>query len=317
MRVLRESTLGGCRRALAVVVASAALFASSRARAADEENKGDPAFSFSERTKVKKSTLIATGNVGLLVTSGNSNVTTFTAGAFVSWRNPKNRFTFDGSGAYARQHTLVAEDITGDGQIQAEEIRSESSAGAQNWYLKPRYDRFVSDADSFYVAASLASDIPAGKKLTGGGQLGYSRILYQTEPHEIVGELGYDFTHERYLEPEGASLNVHSARAFLSHKLKLADDVFLQTSAEVLTNVLAEQTPNGDVGRFKDVRVNWRNILSAKVWKNISGRFSLTARYDNWPAPRPAFDLPYADGVVVPADKLDTLTELAIVVNFL
>jgi hypothetical protein len=260
---------------------------------------------------------LLSANLGLLVTSGNSNVTTFTGGAFFSWKNPDNRFTFDGSVAYARQHVLSATDASGDGLIQNNEIKSESKAGAQNWYLKPRYDRYLTDTDSLYIAPAAGSDVLAGKQFMGGGQLGYSRIAFSVEPHEIIAEVGYDFTHERYLEPPDASLDVHSARLFGGYRLKLADDIFVQTAIEGLSNIFPEQTPTGRVSRFVDTRVNWKSLLSAKVWRNISGRFTFTARYDNVPAPRPEFELPYAPGVVVPADKLDTQTELAIVVNFL
>lgn len=313
---MRNRRQGG--RALLGLVIFGSLLLASSAHAADEEPKaGEPEFKATERPKVSKSVTLASGNLGLLVTSGNSNVTTVTGGAFISWKNPNNRVTFDGSLAYARQHVLTATDANGDGLIQKEEIRSESKAGAQNWYLKPRYDRYLTDTDSVYVAASAGSDVLAGKQFLGGGQLGYSRVVYSSDPHEIIAELGYDFTHERYQEPADSSLNVHSARAFGGYRLKLADDIFVQSAVEVLSNLFPEGTPTGDVSRFTDTRVNWKNLLSAKVWRNISGRFTFTARYDNVPAPRPEFDLPYAAGVVVPADKLDTQTELAVVVNFL
>lgn len=313
-----SSTLPSLATLLGIALLGTTVLATGSAAAAGEETKmADPTSLATEKPKVKKSVLLVSANLGLLVTSGNSNVTTFTGGAFVSWKNPSNRFTLDASGAYARQHILTASDTSADGLIQATEIRSESKAGAQNWYVKPRYDRYLTEKDSVYIAPAAASDILAGKKFMGGGQVGYSRTLYTEGPHEILGELGYDFTHERYVEPKDASLNVHSARAFAGYRLKLADDIFVQTSAELLSNFLKEQTPTGDVNRFVDSRVNWKSLLSAKVWRNISGRFTFAARFDNVPAPRAEFELPYAPGVVVPADKLDTQTELAIVVNFL
>ncbi len=308
-------------RRIGVLLASLLLtsghaFAADKADPASPANS-DPAFKFAEASKVKKARWLATGNLGLLIASGNSNVTTFNGGVFVSWTDPNNRFTFDASAAYSRQHSLTGVDANGNGRIEANEIHSESHAGAENWYVRPRYDRFLSEVDSLYISPAATSDVLAGKELTLGGQLGYARKLYSSEPHEITAELGYDFTHERYVEPPGSSLSIHSARLFTSYRLKLADDIFAQTSAELLSNVAAEDTPSGRVGAFADTRVNWKNILSAKVWRNISARFTFTARFDNWPAPRPPFALPYADGVVVSADKLDTQTEFAMVVNFL
>lgn len=291
----------------------------SSALAADgsSASSSDPTFTFGEQAKVAKARWLASSNIGLLITSGNSNMTTFTGGAFVSWAGKTDRFTFDGSLAYSRQHTLTAQDGNGDGAIQANEIRSESRAGANNWYARPRYDRFLTENDSLYVSPAASSDALAGKQLSLGVQLGYSRKIYSTEPHEVTAEVGYDFTQEKYVEPPDSRLRIHSARLFGGYRLKLADDVFAQTSLEVLSNVAAQDTPNGRTAALVDSRVNWKSLLSAKVWRNISGRFTFTARYDNWPAPRAPFELPYAEGVVVPADKLDTQTEFAVVVNFL
>ena len=176
---------------------------------------------------------------------------------------------------------------------------------------------FLEETDSFYVSPAATSDVLAGKQLTYGGQIGYARKVYAEDPHEVDAEVGYDYTHEQYVEPAGTSLTLHSVRLFASYHLKLADDVFAQTSVEVLSNFLPEVTPSGRVGAFVDTRVNWKSILSAKVWKNISARFSFVSRFDNWPAPRPPFALPFAPGVLVPSDKLDTQTEFAVVVNFL
>lgn len=315
----------GLSLAIVAATAGAALLApraaAAQARgtvaAAATGSTTDPAFQFGQRAKVKKAVFLASLNSGVLITGGNSNVITLSAGGFVSWKTADNKLQLDANGAYAQQHNLVAEDLNNNGTIERNEITSQSRTGAQNWLVKLRYDRFFSDSDSVYASPFAGGDRLNGKAFYGGGQLGYSRLVYADDLHEVTAELGYDFTREEYDSPPGSSLNVHSARLFLGYKLQLAADIAATTGLEVLSNVAAEDTPLGNIGAFRDTRANWKNALTAKVWKNISVRSTFLIKYDAWPAPRPAFDVPFAPGVLLEADKLDTQTEMALVVNFL
>jgi hypothetical protein len=57
--------------------------------------------------------------------------------------------------------------------------------------------------------------------------------------------------------------------------------------------------------------------VTTKLAKHIDARASFRMRFDDAPAPLPPVGgVKFAPGVVVLADKLDTTTELAIIVSF-
>ncbi len=278
----------------------------------------DPTFTFAEKTAAEAEAqgLKAAVNAGLLVAGGNSNSITVTGGGTLAWRFGANKIAAEALGAYARSQILVADDENGDGALQASEIKSQAQTSVQSWSGKARYDRFFLESLSAYLSAAGGADKPSGKKLYFGGQIGVSYHVYTSELHDLVTEAGYDLTHETYFDDKVGALQIHSARLFISHTLSLADSASLTTSIEGLTNISPEDTPTGRASSIEDTRVNFKTAFTAKVWGDISARFSFTAKFDNVPAPRPPFSVPYAPGVVLSADKLDTQTELALIMNF-
>jgi hypothetical protein len=281
----------------------------------------EPKFEFAQKTAEEEEAAKAQGlkaalNAGLLVMGGNSNSITISGGGNLTWRTGANKIAAEATGAYSRSQVLVAEDRNADKVLDQSEIRNQSQTSVQTWMARFRYDRFFGEPLSTYVSAAAGADKLSGKKFYAGGQFGVSYRLYKSDLHVLVTEGGYDLTHERYFEATTASLEVHSARVFLGHTLNLADSASLSSSFEVLTNVAAEETPTGRASALEDTRLIGKSALTAKVWGDISARFSFLARYDNVPAPRPPFDIPFAPGVVIAADKLDTQTELSLIMNF-
>ena len=76
------------------------------------------------------------------------------------------------------------------------EITSQTTVTAETLAGRLRYDRFLTEHNSLFVAALASRDVPAGKDAVLGAQLGYSRQLYKTETAEAVAEFGYDYSHE-------------------------------------------------------------------------------------------------------------------------
>ena len=132
-----------------------------------------------------------------MVTAGNSSSTTINAGAAVSRKDGDNKLSFDGAFTYARAQILLANDVNMNGVVDGpNEIDRAAHETANNWLLKLRYDRFFAESNSAFLSARVGRDEPAGKDLIAGGQAGYSRRLYKDDVHELVGEIGYDFTYE-------------------------------------------------------------------------------------------------------------------------
>jgi hypothetical protein len=257
----------------------------------------------------------ASAQAGLILTTGNSRTLTLSGSAQASRNDGDNKLTLDVAGAFARSSTLVGVDADGNGTLEADELDRASTTTAKGWSLKLRYDRFFGERNSVYAAATLAADEPAGKELVGGGQLGYSRVLVKQAGHELIGELGYDFSYENPVVGDG--LAIHSARAFAGYTGKLADTTSLGASLEGLFNLNRQDGPTGEVGVFGDTRLIGKLSLTTQLVKAISLRFGFTAKYDQAPAPRAPLAIPYAAGFVPVADKVDTTTDLTLIVNFL
>jgi hypothetical protein len=172
------------------------------------------------------------------------------------------------------------------------------------------------------VSAQVSADQPAGKELVVGGQIGYSRELYKTKTIEALGELGYDLSYEAYPgDTTPDSVTVHSLRVFTGYSQKLSGATSVSTSVEALFNLNEEKAPTPDgsnkVSAFDDTRVNWKTGVTTSLYKALSLSVSYLVKYDHAPAPRAPFKLPYAMGFRPFAETLDTVAELALVMNFL
>lgn len=258
----------------------------------------------------------ASAQAGLILTTGNSRTTTIAGGAKASRKSGKNKLELEATGAFARSSLFLASDVNGDGAISEFEVQRVSQTTTRAWAARSRYDRFLTERNALYATGLVSADKPAGKQLVAGGQVGYSRTLVKNAVHEVVVEAGYDFSYENF---EGAdnAISIHSARTFAGYQGKLSEDSSLSGSTEMLFNANGLDTPTGHADPLEDLRVHAKLGLNTKIYEDVSFRFGFTARYDNVPAPRPAFAIPYAEGFVPAADRLDTITEATLIVNLL
>lgn len=286
----------------------------------------DPKFAFAAAPtegQAQSAVWKASAQAGLMLATGNANSLTISGGASASRTDAHNKLALDASAAYGSATTYVANDLNGDKLLAASEIESSTQTSTKQWNVKLRYDRFFSTNNLGYVAAQVGGNEPAGKFVYGGAQAGYSRQLVKTARNELLAELGYDFTFEFYAgspPPSPDRLLIHSLRVFVGHSLTLTKDTGLVTGIEGLFNLNPLVAPGfaDEIGPFRDTRVNFKTALSTTIYQNLSFRFSFAARFDNVPAPRPApAGFAYVDGFQPLAQKLDTLSEAALVVNFL
>lgn len=280
----------------------------------------DPKFEYGKAEETKDPGAVewkASAQAGLILTTGNSQATSLSAGATASRKAGNNKLSVDAAAAWARSQVRIAADGNMNGTIEENEITKDSTTTTENWLLKLRYDRFFTAHDSVYLAGKIGADKPAGKELYGGAQIGYSRRLYKSASHELVAEIGYDFTHESYVNEAAESLNIHSGRLFAGYDGKLSAVTGVAASIETLLNLNTEDTPSGEVGAFEDTRMTMKASLTTKIVTRVDFRFTLTAKVDTEPAPLPPFALPYAAGFTPSAEKTDFITEAALLVSFL
>lgn len=281
----------------------------------------DPAFSFTKPDDTKAVVWNAQAKAGLLVSGGNSQSVSFSAGGTASRKADGNRFLLEAGVAYARSQLRIAQDSDNSGTIGPSEIDTQTQTTTQAWNVGARYDRyFGGDKNSGFLSAKFSSDKPAGKELLAGGQIGYSRQLFKSDRLETLAELGYDFTSEKDTGLDAVA--IHSVRGYLQQSVRLSDTSNFVLKVEALENLNSENAPyepdgNSTVPSFADLRVNGSAALNVAINSRFSIALGVTLRYDNAPALRPPFALPYDTGFTPFADKLDTLTEASLVVTLL
>lgn len=287
----------------------------------------NPEFKFEEKPKEAPKVVEwkAEAQGGLILTTGNSQTTTLSAGGKASRQEGKNKVALAAAIAYARSSILVVNDTNANGVIDgsgtnvddSNEVSRETQTTAQAWLASARYDRFLSKHDSLFALAKIGADVPSGKTLIGGGQLGYARLLLKDETHALTSEAGYDFTYEKLDNDESSS--IHSLRLFVGYTGKLSADTAVTGDVEGLFNL--NEVSNGrpdNAGAFDDTRVNGNLSLTTKLFTDISFRFGFGFKWDNFSAPAPKIGgVPFADGFVPIADELDTKTEASLIINFL
>lgn len=288
--------------------------------------QANPKFEYLKKAEADKAQWKASASAGALLATGNANSFTVNGSGSVARIDPKNKLALDVNGAFGQTTSTIFKDQPGGtpGMLDNEsELGNETKTTTQMWAVKLRYDRFFSTNNVGYLSTLVGSNELAGKRIFGNVQIGYARQLYHSDRNELFVEAGYDFTYEFYKEGSNPDfLPIHSLRVFFGHNLKLTADTGLFTGLEGLFNIAPINPPGfdvGTVGPFKDTRINFKTGLNTKLYKNLSFRFSFTALFDNIPAPRPLpADLKLAMDAKTPlAQKLDTLSEAALVVTFL
>ncbi|HEX5057838.1 MAG TPA: DUF481 domain-containing protein [Kofleriaceae bacterium] len=264
---------------------------------------------------VKKIEWLAAAEGGIVLTTGNSETTTATAGLKASRKEGNNKLTLEGSGAYAKAGLWILYDRNGNGTIDDNsELLAANTITAETLAGKLRYDRFLTELNSLFIAALASRDLPAGKELVFGGQLGYSRSLYKSKTANTVGEFGYDFSREDLVAP-GDPVAIHSLRAFIGHHATMTTGTDLDAAFEVLTNLNTLDLPTGkDGGPLQDTRVNTKIAITAKIGQNLAFQTALEAKYDHRPGPLGIKNL--AMGFTPEAATLDTLMKASFIYTF-
>jgi len=293
--------------------------------AAPAHAQKDPKFDFGKAEEVKTVEWKAQAKGGVSMTTGNSQTTNGTATASVSRKEGNNKLALEAGVAYGRSNNRFA---IIDPVANTYMVDRQSVTSTNNYYGKGRYDRFFTTNNAAYASGQAAADKIAGKTFFGGGQIGYSRQLYKSEMHLAVVEAGYDFSYERYVQAPSKTLDpvsIHSARFFAGETLKLSAATGITANVEALFNLNKEgaaidvNTNMAGVDAFKDIRINGKLGLSTTLYKQLSIGFSFTVKYDQNPAPLPA---PANAGTATAAgayfvDKVDTLSEISLIMTFL
>ncbi|HYG70625.1 MAG TPA: DUF481 domain-containing protein, partial [Anaeromyxobacteraceae bacterium] len=156
-------------------------------------------FQFEKPASVTATTWAARTQLGTTLSTGNTEALGVSGQATVSRTDRRNRIALGADVGVARSRVTIAADLDGEPGVGEGEIRSVTQTTRQAWSVRSRYDRFLGARSSLYAAGTIGGDRPSGKRLAGGGQVGYGVELLLRAGHSLRVEAGYDLTYEDQL----------------------------------------------------------------------------------------------------------------------
>lgn len=228
-------------------------------------------------------------SAGGLWASGNSRSTAMTGAGTLRLRRADNQYSANFAANYARS------------AASADEAMETSVSNVQG---RVRYDRYLSDAWSLFVAETARRDRFQGLALRLNFDPGVAYYFFDYEHHRLVGELGYDLQYdvrrdETIATSAADGINVdktevdHSGRAFAGYENKLNQAVSFTTGLEYIQSITEAEK----------WRLNWDVSLTSSIAESFSLAATFSLRYDNSPLP----------GI----EKTDTTTALSLVYTLL
>ena len=213
-------------------------------------------------------------------TYGNArNIAINLAGLFAV-RRGQHSFLFEAGWVYGLAATRV------DPEMMMYDFGTPNE-NTNNFTSRLRYDFFLDPDDALFLVAKARRDPFARLEPRITLQGGYLRNLFREENHRLWGEIGYDFTYDRFGTPVPLQVGVddmgnpiladdralHSLRLYVGYSNHLTDTLTYDTGLEALMRF----------DRPEHWRFEWTNQIRSKIedWLQIS--LDVTVRVDSLP----------------------------------
>lgn len=199
-------------------------------------------------------TLRLGGTIGLVQTSGNSDLLTLNVGEELAWL----------SGAIALRQTFST--VYG---------RSEGETNASSWRASVRGDYRFSPGVAVFARAGFDRDRFAGisRRLEEG--LGLALVALDRARDQLQFELGTDLVQQRTTAGVGDDFVSGRSAARYRHNFGANGTAYAQQSVEFLPNLEA----------LEDFRLDSETVLVAPLSKRFAVKVSYVVRVDNQPEP--------------------------------
>lgn len=261
-----------------------------------EDPKYDRTADASE-TPLEKPVTALSAELGGTFTSGNAFIFAFNGGLAGKHEWKQNRFTFNAG----VNLNFAKIDVDGNGTLSETERQSKITFTSQRVFGQARYDRFFGKYNSLYVSGGGERDPFAGLLWRFNEQIGYSRVIVDSEKTDFDTEIGLAYNQENFVETvddAGAAVNAKvldqhylAARIFFGFEHRFNDMVSIGDTVEMFENLF---TP-----------VDFRLTNTAYIQSKLSDKLSLRISH------RLAFDNQPVEGFV----PLDQTTQLTLVAN--
>lgn len=225
-------------------------------------------------------------SAGGLLATGNSRSMAATGSGTLRLRRQLNEYSANIAANYGRSAPTPADDM---------------QTSVSNIQGRVRYDRFLSEHWSLFVAQSARKDRFQGLALRLNFDPGLAYYFFDEDKHRLWAEAGYDL---QYDIRENAALRAsptpidktetrHSARGFLGYENNINEVLRFNTGVEYIQSVQES----------KNWRLNWDTGITSAISNKFSFATTFSLRYDNNP--------------LAGVRKTDTLTALNLVYTLL
>lgn len=189
--------------------------------------------------------------LGYVVTSGNTKVSTLSA-------KDKSSYSFDANSVVFSGGYLTS--------------KNAGTTSAKNWNLGLRYERALTERFSLFIGQAVMGDRFQNIKQRYNSDLGGKYFIVKEDTLNWFAELGYRFTKENSVT---FSKNFHYARAYTEIEKKWNESVSTKYWIEYLPNFTES----------KDYLVNTELSLNAMLNSVFSVKSGYLVRFDGMPAP--------------------------------
>lgn len=255
--------------------------------------------------------------VGIVVTSGNTETSTFGLKNSLARENGPSRFELKAGGIRVETTTITLFAVGTPGDFEREKLK-DSETTAESYYLNGRYDRKISEHFFWFTGAGWDRNLFAGVQNRYVVSGGVGNIWSDSDRRKWRTDYSVTGTREEDVaEPpgfDGTFAGVRVASSFLQK--------FGSASQTSYTN---DTIVDDSVDHSTDWRVNMTNSLAVNMTTHLALKVSLQWLYDHQPAVKQV-DL-FAPGTAPPADTpigrafvdvddLDTIFTTALVIKY-
>jgi putative salt-induced outer membrane protein YdiY len=239
-----------------------------------------------------------------VMTAGNASASTLgfknTADHF--WPNAQFQISF---GGIRTQSGITARTASGSPSNFTVSEDTETETTAENYFVRSRMDRNISEAAFLFGGANWDRNTFAGVQNRFGLAAGAGRAWLAEETRRFKTDLGLTYTvQDDVVENPEADDSFPGLRGSYEFFHKLTETTDFQSALVVDENL----------SQTSDTRADWTNSVAVAVSEKLALKTSLQILFDNEPA---MIAVPLGDDeVLTPLDKVDSIFTVALVVNF-
>ncbi len=245
--------------------------------------------------------------ITFVLTEGNAKSNTLGGKNMLEYLWVNARLSFD-AGAIRTESTTVEKTAVGDSQEFQVAEQFDEEVTAENYFVRSRYDRDITDRFFWFVGSGWDRNTFAGieNRYTGVGGIG--NIWYESDVSSFRTDYGITYTYQDNVEGKDEDFG----------GLRIGWDYWRQLTGNTRFDSVLFLDENLNEG--SDFRTDFTNSLAVSMSENLALKASYQLLFDNEPSGEliPLVTLvgvPTGTLVLAPLDEVDSIFTLALVID--